>query len=99
VPKGGVSLVANPKGNVSNGTLVTLSGVIKNPRAGLIVQRQVQVNGGAWQDRNTAVPDAAGKFAFAVPVTGVGTTYSWRVVVMDGGTPVASSRTRTAKVL
>lgn len=99
VPKGGVSLVANPKGDVTNGTLVTLSGVIKKPRAGLIVQRQVQVNGGTWQDRNTAVPDAAGKFAFAVPVTGVGTTYSWRVVVMDGGTPVASSRARTAKVL
>jgi hypothetical protein len=63
------------------------------------VQRQVQVNGGAWQNRNTATPDAQGRFAFAVPVTGRGTTYTWRVVVMDGGTPVASSPTRVAKVL
>ena len=99
VPKGGVSLVATPKGDVPDGTLVTLSGVIKKPRAGLIVQRQVQVNGGGWQDRNTAVPDSAGKFAFGVPVTGKGTTYAWRVIVMDGGTAVASSRTRVAKVL
>ncbi|MEY3733100.1 MAG: hypothetical protein RL347_459 [Actinomycetota bacterium] len=99
LPKGGVSLIANPKGDVPDGTLVTLSGVIKNPKAGLIVQRQVQVNGGAWQDRNTAVPDAAGKFAFAVPVSGKGTTFGWRVIVMDGGTPVASSRVRVAKVL
>ncbi len=99
VPKGGATLVANPAGNVADGTIVTLSGVIKNPRAGLIVQRQVKVNGGAWQDRNTAVPDSAGKFAFAVPVGGRGTTYTWRVVIMDGGTPVASSRTRVATVL
>jgi SpoIID/LytB domain protein len=99
VPKGGVSLVANPKGNVPNGTLVTLSGVIKSPRPGLIVQRQVQVNRGAWQDRNTAVPDASGRFAFGVPVTGKGTTYAWRVVVLDGGVPVASSRKRVATVL
>ena len=98
-PKGGVSLVANPAGDVPDGTLVTLSGVIKKPRAGLIVLRQVQVNGGTWQNRNTAVPDASGRFAFGVPVTGKGTTYAWRVVVMDGGTPVASSRTRVAKVL
>jgi len=99
VPKGGVSLIANPKGDVPEGTLVTLSGVIKNPKPGLIVQRQVQVNGGAWQDRNTAVADSTGRFTFAVPVTGKGTTYGWRVVVLDGGTPVASSRIRVAKVL
>ena len=99
VPKGGVTLVANPSGDVADGTLVTLSGIIKKPRAGLIVQRQVQVNGGSWEDRNTAVPDAEGKFTFAVPVTGKGTTFGWRVVVMDGSTPVASSRTRVAKVL
>jgi len=98
-PQGGVTLVANPAGDVRDGTLVTLSGVIRQPRAGLIVQRQVQVNGGAWQNRNTATPDAQGRFAFAVPVTGRGTTYTWRVVVMDGGTPVASSPTRVAKVL
>jgi hypothetical protein len=78
---------------------VTLSGVIKNPKPGLVVQRQVQVNGGAWQDRNTAVADSTGRFTFAVPVTGKGTTYGWRVVVLDGGTPVASSRVRVAKVL
>jgi hypothetical protein len=78
---------------------VTLSGVIKSPRPGLIVQRQVQVNRGAWQDRNTAVPDASGRFAFGVPVTGKGTTYAWRVVVLDGGVPVASSRKRVATVL
>ena len=99
VPKGGVTLVANPVGDVPDGTLVTLSGIIKKPRAGLIVQRQVQVNGGSWENRNTAVPDAEGKFAFAVPVSGKGTTFGWRVVVMDGSTPVASSRTRVAKVL
>lgn len=99
VPKGGVTLVANPKGDVKDGTLVTLSGVIRKPRPGLIVQRQVQVNGGAWQDRNTAVPTADGRFTFAVPVSGKGSTFGWRVVVMDGGTPVASSRTRVAKVL
>ena len=99
VPKGGVTLVANPAGDVPDGTMVTLSGIIKKPRAGLIVQRQVQVNGGSWENRNTAVPDAEGKFAFAVPVTGKGTTFGWRVVVMDGSTPVASSRTRVAKVL
>ena len=63
------------------------------------MQRQVQVNGGSWENRNTAVPDAEGKFTFAVPVTGKGTTFGWRVVVMDGSTPVASSRTRVAKVL
>ena len=99
VPKGGVSLVANPAGDVRDGTIVTLSGIIKNPRPGLLVQRQVKVNDGVWQDRNVATPDAEGKFAFAVPVGGRGTTYSWRVVIMDGGTPVASSRTRVAKVL
>lgn len=99
VPKGGVTLVANPAGDVPDGTMVTLSGIIKKPRAGLIVQRQVQVNGGSWENRNTAVPDAEGKFTFAVPVTGKGTTFGWRVVVMDGSTPVASSRTRVAKVL
>ena len=99
VPKGGVTLVANPAGDVADGTLVTLSGIIKKPRAGLIVQRQVQVNGGSWENRNTAVPDAEGKFTFAVPVSGKGTTFGWRVVVMDGSTPVASSRTRVAKVL
>ena len=99
VPKGGVTLVANPAGDVKDGTMVTLSGIIKKPRAGLIVQRQVQVNGGSWENRNTAVPDAEGKFAFAVPVTGKGTTFGWRVVVMDGSTPVASSRARVAKVL
>lgn len=99
VPKGGVTLVANPAGDVKDGTMVTLSGIIKKPRAGLIVQRQVQVNGGSWENRATAVPDADGKFTFAVPVTGKGTTFGWRVVVMDGSTPVASSRTRVAKVL
>lgn len=99
VPKGGVTLVANPAGDVKDGTLVTLSGIIKKPRAGLIVQRQTQVNGGAWQDRGTTVPTADGRFAFGVPVTGKGTTFGWRVVVLDGGTPVASSRTRVAKVL
>lgn len=99
VPSGGVTLVANPKGDVADGTIVTLSGIIKNPRPGLIVLRQVKVNGGAWQDRQTAVPDSEGRFAFAVPVGGSGTTYSWRVIVLDGGTPVASSRTLVAKVL
>jgi SpoIID/LytB domain protein len=98
-PQGGVTLVANPAGNVTDGTLVTLSGVIAQPRAGLTVQRQVQVNGGAWQNRNSATPDSQGRFTFAVPVTGVGTTYSWRVVVLDGSTPVASSRTLVAQVL
>lgn len=99
VPKGGVTLVANPAGDVKDGTLVTLSGVIKKPRAGLTVVRQVQVNGGAWQDRATTTPTEDGRFTFGVPVGGKGTTYGWRVVVMDGSTPVASSRTRVAKVL
>jgi len=99
VPKGGVTLIANPAGDVKDGTLVTLSGIIKKPRAGLTVLRQVQVNGGAWQDRATAVPDEQGRFTYAVPVSGKGTTYGWRVVVMDGSIPVASSRTRVAKVL
>jgi SpoIID/LytB domain protein len=99
VPKGGVTLVANPAGNVPDNTIVTLSGIIKKPRPGLLVQRQVKVNNGAWLDRQVATPDAEGKFAFAVPVGGRGTTYSWRVVVMDGGTPVASSPTRVATVL
>ena len=99
VPAGGVTLVANPAGDVRDGTLVTLSGVINKPRAGLLVQRQVQINGGAWQNRTAATPDPQGRFTFGVPVTGRGTTYSWRVVVMDGGTPVASSRTLVAKVL
>jgi SpoIID/LytB domain protein len=99
VPQGGVSLVAMPAGDVRDGTVVTLSGVIKQPRPGLLVRRQVQVNGGAWQDRNTATPDSQGRFTFAVLVNGRGATYTWRVVVMDGSTPVASSRTRVAKVL
>ena len=99
LPKGGVTLVANPAGDVKDGTLVTLSGIIKKPRAGLTVLRQTQVNGGAWQDRGSVSPDASGRFAIGVAVTGKGTTYSWRVIVMDGGTPVASSRTRVAKVL
>jgi len=99
VPQGGVTLVATPAGDVKDGTLVTLSGVIAKPRPGLLVQRQVQINGGAWQDRTVATPDAQGRFTFGVPVTGRGTTYSWRVVVMDGGIPVASSRTLAAKVL
>ena len=99
VPKGGVTLVANPAGDVKDGTLVTLSGVIKKPRAGLKVVRQVQVNGGAWQDRASTTPTDDGRFTFGVPVGGKGTTYGWRVVVMDGSTPVASSPTRIAKVL
>lgn len=99
LPKGGVTLVANPAGDVKDGTLVTLSGIIKKPRAGLIVLRQTQVNGGAWQDRGSVTPDISGRFAIGVAVTGKGTTYGWRVIVMDGGTPVASSRTRVAKVL
>jgi len=99
VPKGGVTLIANPAGDVKDGTLVTLSGVIKKPRAGLTVVRQVQVNGGAWQDRATTTPTDDGRFTFGVPVGGKGTTYGWRVVVMDGSTPVASSPTRVAKVL
>jgi SpoIID/LytB domain protein len=99
VPKGGVTLVANPAGDVKDGTLVTLSGIIKNPKAGLTVLRQVQVNGGGWQDRTSATPDAQGRFTFGVPVTGRGTTYTWRVVVMDGSTPVASSPSLVAKVL
>jgi SpoIID/LytB domain protein len=99
VPKGGVTLVANPAGDVKDGTLVTLSGVIKKPRAGLKVVRQVQVNGGSWQDRASTTPTDDGRFTFGVPVGGKGTTYGWRVVVMDGSTPVASSPTRIAKVL
>ena len=99
VPKGGVTLVANPAGDVKDGTLVTLSGIIKKPRAGLTVVRQVQVNGGAWQDRATTTPTDDGRFTFGVPVGGKGTTYGWRVVVLDGSTPVASSPTRVAKVL
>ncbi len=100
VPKGGVTLVANPAGDVKDGTIVTLSGVIRNPKPGLIVQRQVQVDGGPWENRTpTATPDSAGKFALGINVTGRGRTYAWRVVVMDGGTPVASSPTRVAKVL
>ena len=98
-PKGGVTLVANPAGDVKDGTLVTLSGVIKRPGPGLTVVRQVQVNGGAWQDRATTTPTADGRFTFGVPVGGKGTTYGWRVIVMDGSTPVASSPTRVAKVL
>ena len=100
VPQGGVTLVANPAGNVKGGTLVTLSGIIRKPRTGLTVVRQVQVNGGAWSDRAVATPTEDGRFTFAVPVDGSkGTTYGWRVVVMDGSTPVASSRTRSATVL
>ena len=100
VPKGGVTLVANPAGDVPSGTLVTLSGVIRKPRVGLTVVRQVQVNGGAWQDRAVATPTSDGRFTFAVPVSGNrGTAYGWRVVVMDGSTPVASSPVRVAKVL
>jgi SpoIID/LytB domain protein len=99
IPKGGVTLVANPAGNVPSGTLVTLSGIIAQPRPGLTVLRQVKVNGSAWQDRNTVFPDDAGKFTIGVPVTGKGTTFAWRVVVLDGGVPVASSRARTATVL
>lgn len=99
LPKGGVTLVANPKGDVKDGTVVTLSGVIKNPTPGLVVQRQVQVNGGEWQDRNSVVATADGRFALSVSVTGVGNTYTWRVLVMDGGTPIARSGTRTSTVL
>ena len=98
VPTGGVTLKLDPAGNVKDGTVVTMSGVVKDMRPGLIVQRQVQVNGSPWQDRNTATPDASGAFSFTVPVTGKGTTYSWRVLVYDGGTVVASSPTRSATV-
>ncbi|MEK9664775.1 MAG: FlgD immunoglobulin-like domain containing protein [Candidatus Nanopelagicales bacterium] len=99
LPQGGVSLRANPKGDVKNGTVVTLSGIIKNPTPGLVVQRQVQVNGGEWQDRNSVVATADGRFALSVTVTGVGNSYTWRVLVMDGGVPIARSGTRTSTVL
>ena len=98
VPTGGVTLNLKPSGDVPDGTVVTMTGQIKDMKPGLIVQRQVQVNGSAWQDRNTATPSADGSFTFTVPVTGKGTTYSWRVLVYSGGTVVASSPTRTAKV-
>jgi len=98
VPSGGVTLNLKPSGDVPDGTVVTMTGQIKDMKPGLIVQRQVQVNGSAWQDRNTAIPRADGSFTFTVPVTGKGTTYSWRVLVYSGGTVVASSPTRTAKV-
>ena len=99
VPAGGVTLKVDPAGNVKDGTVVTMTGVVKDMRPGLIVQRQVQVNGSAWQDRNTAIPDASGAFSFTVPVSGKGTTYAWRVLVFDGGTVVASSPTRSATVI
>ena len=98
IPTGGVSLRANPKGDVKDGTLVTLSGQIKNPTTGLVVQRQVQVNGGEWQDRNSVVATADGRFALSVMVTGVGNTYTWRVLVMDGGVVIARSGTRKSTV-
>lgn len=99
VPKGGVSMRANPKGDVADGTVVTLSGVIKNPKPGLLVQRQVRVNGGSWEDRNTVIASSDGRYALTVPVTGKGNTYQWRVIVFDSGVPVASSGTRTSTVL
>jgi len=99
LPTGGVTLQVTPSGNVKDGTVVKMSGVVKDMKPGLIVQRQVQVNGSAWQDRNTATPDASGAFSFTVPVSGVGTTFTWRVVVYDGGTVVASSPSRSATVI
>ncbi len=99
LPKGGVTLRANPKGDVKDGTVVTLSGQIKNPSPGMVVLRQVQVNGGEWQDRNSVVATADGRFALSVSVTGVGNTYVWRVIVMDSGVPVARSGTRASTVL
>ncbi|MFM9049283.1 MAG: FlgD immunoglobulin-like domain containing protein [Actinomycetota bacterium] len=99
VPSGGVTLNVKPSGDVADGTVVTMTGQVKDMKPGLVVQRQVQVNGSAWQDRNTAVPSSDGSFTFTVPVTGRGTTYSWRVLVYSAGTVVASSPTRTAKVI
>lgn len=99
VPTGGVTLVITPQGDVKDGTTVSMSGVIKDMRPGLIVQRQVQVDGGGWQDRNTVVPAASGSFTFSVPVSGKGTTYTWRVLVFESGAIVASSPARSATVV
>ena len=99
VPSGGVTLVVAPSGDVPDGTVVTMTGRVKNMKPGLVVQRQVQVNGSAWQDRNSTVPAADGTFSFTVPVTGKGTTYIWRVLVFEGTTVVASSPLRTARVI
>ena len=99
IPKGGVTLVVNPKGDVTDGTVVTMSGIIKDPKPGLVVQRQTRVNGGSWEDRNSVTATSDGRYALSVPVTGKGNTYEWRVIVYDGGVAVASSAVRKATVL
>ncbi|MFY9219391.1 MAG: SpoIID/LytB domain-containing protein [Candidatus Nanopelagicales bacterium] len=95
-----VSLVKRPGGEISAGATVTLRGRVAPLNSGAVVQRQVKWAGTSWLSRETIQPGANGRFRFTVPdVAPAGRTYSWRVVVLEGGEVVATSSSRSAAVI
>jgi len=95
-----VSLVKRHGGEISAGATVTLRGRVAPLKSGAVVQRQVKWAGTSWLSRETIQPGANGRFRFTVPdVAPAGRTYSWRVVVLEGGEVVATSSSRSAAVI
>ena len=75
------------------GTSLTFVGRVRPKKGakGLIVERQMLVNG-AWVVKDRTRTNKAGRYSFRIKkATPAGTTYSYRVVVMQKGEVVASS--------
>ena len=95
-----ISLTVSPAAPVA-GDDVTLTGTVTPQGAGLAVVRQVRFAGDtAWQNRNSAVTGPSGDFALTIDGSGIsaGSTYSWRVVLLNGSTVVTASPIRTVTV-